>query len=71
MAHGDDYVSAGTKDDLQWLEDILSNAYEIKTQKLGPGQGSSVKGDVLNRTVRWTEAGREFEADPRHSELVV
>ena len=31
MVHGYDYVSSGTKASLVWLEDMLSNAYEIKT----------------------------------------
>lgn len=26
---------------------------------------------ILNRIVRWTETGLEYEADPRHAEIVV
>ena len=36
MAHGDDYVSAGRRNDLQWPEGILKAAYEIQTQHIGP-----------------------------------
>ena len=32
---------------------------------------SEQEGKILNRIVRWTEAGYEVEADPRHSELVI
>ena len=60
MVHGDDYVSAGSKGDLEWLDGILSKAYGIQAQHLGPGNGCAVEGNVLNRIVRWTEAGWEF-----------
>ena len=35
LVHGDDYVSSGTVDSMKWLEDELTKAYEIKTQKIG------------------------------------
>ena len=56
---------------MTWLEEELSKAYEIKTQKLGMGKDHQQEGKVLNRIIRCTEAGWEIEADPRHAELVV
>ena len=35
IVHGDDHVSSGYDQDFLWLEEELSKAYEIKTQKLG------------------------------------
>ena len=69
--HGDDYVSSGDDSDLKWLEGELSKAYKIKTQKLGKGEGCAMEGKVLNRILRCTENGWEYEADPRHGELMV
>ena len=34
-----DYVSSGDDVDLLWLEGELEKAYEIKTQRLGIGDG--------------------------------
>ena len=53
------------------LDEELSNAYEIKTQRLGLGVGRQREGNVFNRMLRATEAGWEVEADPRHAELVI
>ena len=71
MVHGDDYVSAGTKESLAWLKAELEKAYEIKTQKLGDGPGHKLEGQALNRILRRTPTGWEVEADPRHAELII
>ena len=71
LVHGDDYFSAGPKASLDWMEQQLSEAYEIKTQRVCGRNGCSKEGKVLNRIVRWTPTGHELEGDPRHAELVV
>jgi hypothetical protein len=71
LVHGDDYCSAGTPADLDWLQAVLAKKYEIKTQRIGHGKGKSAEGQVLNRVVRRTSAGFELEADLRHAELIV
>ena len=71
LVHGDDYVSSGTTDSMEWLEKELTKAYEIKTQKVGMSVGYKTEGKVLNRVLRCTEDGWEMEADPQHAELVV
>ena len=60
------YMSA-----LLWLEGVLSNKYELKTQKVGHLPGMTREGQLLDRIVRATSAGFELEADPRHAELIV
>ena len=46
LVHGDDYVSSGSPEALDWLEVQLKAAYGIQTQRLGmedgwnPGQGA-------------------------------
>ena len=67
--HGDDYTTAGEPKQLEWFKKQLEEAYEIKTQLIGP-KGDKV-GKVLNRVIAFSGHGYEMEADPRHSEMIV
>ena len=71
LVHGDDYVTSGQDEQLDWLEEQLKAAYEIQTQRLGMGPQCEAEGKVLNRIVRCDAGGWRLEADPRHAELVV
>ena len=37
LVHGDDYASSDTPQQMEWLKEEHSKAYEIKTQRLGLG----------------------------------
>ena len=70
--HGDDFTTAGPKHELDWFEKRLSDVYELtKGGRLGPGAKDDKEATVLNRVVRWTEAGLEYEADPRQVEKLL
>ena len=56
---------------MKWLEEELTKAYEIKTQKIGMSDGYKAEGKALNRVLRCTRDSWEMKADPRHAELVV
>ena len=71
LVHGDDYLSCGPPDSLDWLEKTPTQQYEIKTTRVGHGQKASKEGQILNRVVRATDKGYEMEADPRHAELII
>ena len=71
MVHGDDFVTVGSSHDLQWLKESLEAKYDLKTQVLGPGPNDCSEVRVLNRILRWTSEGVEYEADPRHAEIVL
>ena len=71
LVHGDDYVSVGSEEAMQWLKMKLEGDYEIKTVMIGKRKGLEKEGRVLNRVVRWTHEGWEYEADQRHSEIIV
>ena len=71
LVHSDDYVSAGDDASLKWLEDELSEAYELQSQSLGLREKCQKEGKVLNIMIRCSENGWEIEADPRHADLVV
>ena len=38
---------------------------------MGPGPEDDKEGLVLNRVIRWTESGLEYEADPRQGEKLL
>ena len=70
--HGDDFTTAGGKVDLDCFEAALEQRYELrKGGRIGPGAEDAKEGRVLNRVVRWTEEGLEYEADPRQIERLL
>ena len=64
-------MSSGTSDDMDWLPSGLEARLDIKTKQVGHGKKVAHEGEILNRVVRATPSGFEFEADPRRAELVV
>ncbi len=71
-AHGDDFTAVGAKEDLDWYEAALAEHYELTLQpRLGPGTEDAKEAVVLNRIIRWTDAGIEYEADPRQAEKLL
>jgi len=71
MVHGDDFVSSCTREAAEWFRRNLERRFEIKTSVIGHGPGEQVEGKVLNRIIRATKDGFEYEADQRHGELIV
>ena len=70
--HGDDFTTSGPKVELDWFEAKLESRYELrKGGRLGPGRNDSKEILVLNRAIRWTESGLEYEADPRQAERLL
>ena len=64
----------GTGWDIQWVRNLLAAKYELKMRgvmgsPLNPGCTKEIS--VLNRIVRWGGDGIEYEADPRHAEIIV
>ena len=70
--HGDDFTSAGPKCELDIFENQLEAKYELKRGgRLGPGPDDCKELTVLNRVIRWTDKGVEYEADPRQAEKLL
>ena len=70
--HGDDLTTEGPKDQLDWFVGELRKKYELKEgARLGPGPSDDKEARILNRLVRWTPEGIEYEADPRQAERTV
>jgi len=74
MVHGDDFVSLGSKTNLEWFHSELSKAWTIVIRGiLGPPSMAGCVQEIviLNRLLSWTSEGLELEADPRHASLIV
>ena len=70
--HGDDFTCSGSRRNLMWMEAEMKKKYELTVgARLGPGEDDDHEGLVLNRVVRWTSRGLEYEADPRQAERLV
>ena len=71
LVHGDDFITAGGRAECQWMRRRLERRFEIKSKVIGAGAGESQEERVLNRVIRCTPQGWEYEADQRHAELIV
>ena len=70
--HGDDFTATGSKRELDWFEQMLKSHYELTVGgRLGPGPRDDKEARVLNRVIRWTPDGLEYEADPRQVERLL
>ena len=71
LVHGDDFISKAGRKQAAWLKKILETKFEIKTTIVGTGERDVQETRVLNRVIRVTPEGWEYEADQRHAEIIV
>ena len=71
LVHGDDFASVADASELRWLRKKLEERFKIKTQVIGGTSEAVKEGRLLNRVIRYTEDGWEYEPDQRHAELIV
>ena len=73
LVHGDDFACVGDPDDLEELKGKLKKRFEIKTVTVGSDKerGEVQETRILNRIIRVTDDGWEYEADQRHADLIV
>ena len=45
--------------------------WEIKAEFLGPTSDCANEVRVLNRILRWTDGGLEYEPDQRHADIII
>ena len=70
--HGDNFTATGPKWGLDKYEEAMKGKYELEVKgRLGPDDQDDSEVTVLNRVVRWTTEGIEYEADPRQGELLI
>ena len=53
------------------LRQRLEGRFEIKTKVVGLGKEESREARVLNRIIRATSAGWQYEPDQRHAEMII
>ena len=73
LVHGDDFVCVGRPEDLKCLKAKLSARFEIKTTTVGANahDGEVREARILNRVIRITPEGWEYEADQRHADPII
>ena len=53
------------------MADTLRSRWDVKVAMLGPDAHHDQEVKILNRSVRWTASGLEYEADQRHVRVVL
>lgn len=71
LVHGDDFVSTGPRSQLIWMEAELKKQFEIKTTRVSQHEEDQKEMRVLNRLIRVTDQGWEYEGDQRHADIVI
>ena len=70
--HGDDFTFCGIEEDLLWITEEMKGWFEIKVRAtLGPDEGDDKEVVILGRRVKWHDWGIEWEADPKHREMLM
>ena len=66
VVHVDDIAAIGIAADLEWVRSEIFKRFECTSKILGPDQGQELEVSFLNRQVRWTPYGIQYEHDARH-----
>ena len=61
----------GNREALRKFREKMEQRFEIKTSVIGTGFGEVQEARVLNRIIRITDKGWEYEPDQRHGEMIV
>ena len=69
---GDDFTFCGVEKDSFWIRDLLKSWFDIKVRAiLGSDGDDDEEVTILGRIVRWRDWGVEYEADPKHRNIVL
>ena len=69
--HGDDFTVVASAKQIAWIGEAMRKRDELKMEVLGPNARQTEEVRVLNRIVRWTRTGLEYEPDQRHAERTI
>ena len=68
---GDDFTCLGNDTTIDWYEAELAKHFELKLRgRLGVGCTGDNEIRIMERIVRVTDRGLEYEPDPRHVDLI-
>ena len=71
VVHGDDFTVSGPERSLEWLKDFLKARWDVKATTLRQESHQAKEVRVLNRSIGWAAQGIEYEADPRHRQVII
>ena len=72
IIHGDDFTVLGLDEDILWLQKELNNTFPTKLRGiLGTSDQHQKEIRILNRVLRITTGGLEYEPDVRHVETII
>ena len=73
MIHGDDFIAVGARDEISAFRRHVASRFTVKDKVIGsrPDLGELAETRILNRIVRHTPEGWEYEADQRHADLII
>ena len=71
LVHGDDFITVGNRKNIRWFKNKLEGRFDIKTKIIGQGEGEDREARVLNRIIRVTPDGWEYEPDQRHADILI
>ena len=73
MVHGDDFVAVGWRSAVRDFRKQVASRFTVQDKMLGgrTDLGEIKETRILNRIVRVTAEGWEYEADQRHADLIV
>ena len=72
VVHGDDFTVLAEEEQLDWFRREISKKFDAKFRgRIGPDIGDDKSIRILNRIVTWTTGGIKYEADQRHSEIII
>ena len=72
VVHGDDFTILSNEDGIRWVHKQMAGKYTVKLRGVvGPNPGDEKEVTLLNRAISWKSWGIQYEADARHSEIIV
>ena len=74
VVHGDDFTTAGSYENINWLHESLGKEWMVVERGIlgPPGTPNTIQDiRVLNRIISWKDEGIWWEPDSRHADLVV
>ena len=73
LVHGDDFVAVGDRGRVGEFRKRIAARFTVKDKVVGPRSdlGEIRETRILNRIIRVTPKGWEYEADQRHADIIV
>ena len=69
--HTDAFTAVASAKQIAWPGEAMKKKYELKMGVLGPNAGQTEEVRVLNRIIRWTRTGLEYEPAQRPAEWII